>query len=70
MEKIREYAFSTVLHAFYEDAVTKVTDALKEEGFGVLTEIDVKSTLKKKLGVEVCDPGGLQSSLCPSNPSS
>ena len=52
MEKIREYAFSTVLHAFYEDAVSKVTDALKEEGFGVLTEIDVKSTLKKKLGVD------------------
>jgi len=53
MEKIREYAFSTVLHAFYEDAVSKVTDALKEEGFGVLTEIDVKSTLKKKLGADL-----------------
>ena len=52
MEKIKEYAFSTVLDASYEDAVSKVTDALKEEGFGVLTEIDVKSTLKKKLGVD------------------
>ena len=52
MEKIKEYAFSTVLDASYEDAVTRVTDALKEEGFGVLTEIDVKSTLKKKLGVD------------------
>jgi uncharacterized protein (DUF302 family) len=52
MEKIKEYAFSTVLGASYEDAVSKVTDALKEEGFGVLTEIDVKSTLKKKLGVD------------------
>jgi uncharacterized protein (DUF302 family) len=52
MEKIREYAFSTVLDASYEDAVSKVTDALKEEGFGILTEIDVKSTLKKKLGVD------------------
>lgn len=52
MEKIREYAFSTVLDASYEDAVSKVTDALREEGFGVLTEIDVKSTLKKKLGVD------------------
>ena len=70
MEKIKEYAFSTVLDTSYEDAVSRVTDALKEEGFGVLTEIDVKSTLKKKLGVEVCDPGGLQSTLCPSNPSS
>jgi uncharacterized protein (DUF302 family) len=52
MEKIKEYAFSTVLDASYEDAVSKVTNALKEEGFGVLTEIDVKSTLKKKLGVD------------------
>jgi len=52
VEKIKEYAFSTVLDASYEDAVSKVTDALKEEGFGVLTEIDVKSTLKKKLGVD------------------
>jgi len=52
MEKIEEYAFSTVLDTSYEDAVSKVTDALKEEGFGVLTEIDVKSTLKKKLNVD------------------
>jgi len=52
MKKIKEYAFSTILDASYEDAVSKVTDALKEEGFGVLTEIDVKSTLKKKLGVD------------------
>ena len=52
MEKIKEYAFSTVLNTSYEDAISKVTDALKEEGFGVLTEIDVKSTLKKKLDLE------------------
>lgn len=52
MEKIKEYAFSTVLDTSYEDAISKVTDALKEEGFGVLTEIDVKSTLKKKLDVD------------------
>jgi uncharacterized protein (DUF302 family) len=52
MERIKEYAFSAVLDASYEDAVPKVTDALKEEGFGVLTEIDVKSTLKRKLGVD------------------
>jgi len=49
MEKLREYAFSTVLDASYEEAISKVTDALKKEGFGVLTEIDVKATLKKKL---------------------
>jgi len=49
MEKVKEYAFSTVLDTSYEDAISKVIDALKEEGFGVLTEIDVKATLKKKL---------------------
>jgi uncharacterized protein (DUF302 family) len=52
MEKIKEYAFTTVLSTSYENAISKVTDALKEEGFGVLTEIDVKATLKKKLGVD------------------
>jgi uncharacterized protein (DUF302 family) len=52
MEKVNEYAFTTVLNTSYEDAISKVTDALKEEGFGVLTEIDVKATLKKKLGVD------------------
>jgi uncharacterized protein (DUF302 family) len=52
MKKIKEYSFSTVLNTSYEDAISKVTDALKEEGFGVLTEIDVKSTLKKKLDVD------------------
>jgi uncharacterized protein (DUF302 family) len=49
MEKVKEYAFSTVLETSYEDAISQVTDALKEEGFGVLTEIDVKATLQKKL---------------------
>jgi len=52
MEKAKGYAFSTVLDTSYEDAISKVTDALKEEGFGVLTEIDVKATLKKKLDRE------------------
>ncbi len=36
----------------FEDALTRVTAALKVEGFGVLTEIDVKDTLKKKLDVD------------------
>jgi len=49
MKKVKEYAFSTVLDTSYEDAISRVTGALKEEGFGVLTQIDVKATLKKKL---------------------
>ena len=52
MEKAKEYSFTTVLNTSYEDAISKITEALKEEGFGVLTEIDVKATLKKKLGVD------------------
>lgn len=36
----------------YEEAIAKATAALKEEGFGVLTEIDVKATLKKKLDAD------------------
>jgi uncharacterized protein (DUF302 family) len=46
------YYFSRKLNWDFEEAIEKVTDALKEEGFGVLTEIDVKATLKKKLDVD------------------
>lgn len=52
MEKVKRYAFSTVLDTSYEDAISRVKGVLKEEGFGVLTEIDVKETLKKKLDKE------------------
>ncbi|NVM20491.1 MAG: DUF302 domain-containing protein [Desulfobacterales bacterium] len=49
MKKVKKYAFSAVLDTSYEDAISMVTGALKEEGFGVLTQIDVKATLEKKL---------------------
>jgi uncharacterized protein (DUF302 family) len=43
----------TVLRASVDSALAKTTEALKSEGFGVLTEIDVQGTLKQKLGVEM-----------------
>ena len=46
------YYFNTKISGNFEDVVQKTTAALKEEGFGVLTEIDVKATLKKKLDVD------------------
>ena len=49
------YHFSKVVDMSFEDAIRKVTEALKTEGFGVLTEIDVKATLKKKLDVDFRD---------------
>ena len=52
MEQIKRYAFSTLLNTSYDNAISLVKDALKDEGFGVLTEIDVKATLKKKLDKE------------------
>ncbi len=46
------YYFSKILKTSFDDAITLVTDELKKEGFGVLTEINVKETLKKKLNVD------------------
>lgn len=46
------YYFSTVTDLNYEDAIVKTTEELRKEGFGVLSEIDVKATLKKKIDVD------------------
>ncbi len=46
------YGFFTTVDAPFEEVLTKVTESLKSEGFGVLTAIDVQETMKKKLGVD------------------
>lgn len=54
MSTTTENSLGIVVHlkTDYETALTKTVDALKTEGYGILTEIDVKDTLKKKLGVD------------------
>ena len=47
-----QYGFSTTTRQSYEETITCVTAALKSQGFGVLTSIDVQATLKQKLDVE------------------
>ncbi|MBX7450783.1 DUF302 domain-containing protein [Mycolicibacterium sp. 3033] len=49
------YALSTTLQASFADAVEKTRQALADQGFGVLTEIDMKATLKAKLGEDMED---------------
>jgi len=59
------YHFSKTLDSSMDTAVSRVTEALKKEGFGVLTEIDVQKTLKAKIDVDfrpyrilgACNPG-------------
>lgn len=46
------YYFSTTLKLPFDEAVARTTDVLKTHGFGVLTDIDVQTTLKNKLGAE------------------
>jgi len=57
-----DYGIRTRLNLPYEQAVQRVTEALKAEGFGVLTQIDVKETLKQKLNVDFrrCGRGGTE----------
>ncbi len=60
-----EYGVGRYLDQPYETALPRVVEALKAEGFGVVTEIDVRETMKEKLGVDVtphtilgaCNPG-------------
>ena len=59
------YSFATRLNGELEEIEQKVVNALQEEGFGILSEINVQATLKKKLGIEkrpykilgACNPG-------------
>lgn len=46
------YGFSVSVDGSFDDAISRVTEELQKEGFGVLTEIDVKATLKKKLDID------------------
>lgn len=46
------YYFTKILSGNFENIIERVTESLKAEGFGVLTEIDIKATLKKKLDVD------------------
>jgi uncharacterized protein (DUF302 family) len=46
------YYFSKILPAEFGEAVKRTTDALKREGFGIITEIDVKKTMKEKIGAD------------------
>ncbi|NIR47862.1 DUF302 domain-containing protein [candidate division KSB1 bacterium] len=46
------YYFNKTVNVSFEEAIERVTEELQKEGFGILTEIDVKETLKKKLNVD------------------
>ncbi len=46
------YGFNVKFNGSFDEAVNRVTEELQKEGFGVLTEIDVKATMKKKLDID------------------
>ncbi len=46
------YGFNVKFNGSFDDAIARVTEELQKEGFGVLTEIDVKATMKKKLDID------------------
>ena len=60
-----EYYFSKILNASFDEAVQRATDSLKNEGFGIISEIDIHEKLREKLGVSfkkyrilgACNPG-------------
>ena len=53
MKAIGSYAIEVTTRRSFDDAIARVTELLAEQGFGVLTEIDVKATLKKRLDRDV-----------------
>jgi len=60
-----DYYFTKILNLSFEDSVTRVTDLLKTEGFGVISEINLHEKFKEKLGIDyrkyrilgACNPG-------------
>ncbi len=52
MPNIKKYYFTQTINCSFENAIEKIKESLKEEGFGILTEIDMKATLQKKLQVD------------------